>query len=131
MPDPTSVPTASRPVRSTPYPKLSVIVVLSSGTGFLDRFLEALVPQAVRHSAEIVIAHSHDGEISDHKGQFPGVSFVELPDGSGTARLRAGGVAASDGDVVVITETSEGLLPPDWLDRLVRRSSMASRRPNT
>ena len=89
------------------------------------------MPQAARHSAEIVVAHSHGREISDPEGRFPGVSFVELPHGSGTARLRAGGVAASDGDVVAITEISEGVLPPDWLDRLVGRGSMASRHPNT
>ena len=129
--DPTSAPTASRPVRSTPYPKLSVVVVWSSGADSLAPFLEALMPQAARHGAEIVVAHAHRRETADHEGRFPDISFVRFPDGSGTTQLRSGGVAASDGDIVAITETSEGRLPPDWLDRLVRRMSLASRHPIT
>lgn len=127
---PTTLSTASRPIHSVPDPKLSVVVVWTAEVDNLELFLEALLPQAARYGAEIVVAHARGREVVGYAKRFPGIRFVEPPDGSGTAPLRASGFAASDGDVVAITDPLAGPLPPGWLDQLVERRSLASRDSN-
>jgi hypothetical protein len=121
--------TGSRPIRSTAYPEISVVVV-STAADSVAEFLDVLLPQVSRHGATVVVSSTHSREVANCQGRFPEVTFVRMPEGSGSAELRAGGMAASDGDVVVLTETAGGVLPPGWMDQHLQRRGLASQGPN-
>jgi len=128
MSNSTFVPTASRPVRSTHCPKLSVVLVSSSRADPLGEILDALIPQAARYGAEVLVAHNHPLDQGDFVAKHPEVRFVLMPPDSSSAELRAGGMAASDGDVVAFADNLEASVS-SWIYELAERGGLGSHEP--
>ena len=112
------MPTGRRAVRLGNRPSVSVVVASRRERSLLEECLQSLLPQAARVGAEIVVARIDDGSEADLKAAYPDVVIVTMPEESTIPQLRAAGMAASDGDIVALTE-DRWVASDDWLDQLV------------
>ena len=100
-------------------PTVSVVVASTGPEALLERCLAALVPQAARHTAEIVVARLGDAApVPALAAAHPTVRFVTDAAVLGLPQLRALGLAAATGDIIALTE-DRCVVAPDWLDTLV------------
>ena len=93
-----------------------MVVAARGDRALLDPCLAALLPQCAEHGAELVVAHA--GALGDLESAYPAVRFVSAAPGTQLPALRAAGMAATDGDVVVLTE-DHCVAAPDWLGLIV------------
>ena len=89
----------------------------------LEQWLAALAPVCTRRGVELVVARSTSAEeFRDLQKAHPGVLFMPGPDNSTAKQLRGYGLAAADGDIVVLADDAA---PPDaeWIDAVTAPST--------
>jgi hypothetical protein len=109
-------PPGSLGLRLANNPTRSVVLASSAPRERLEEWLAALVPRCTGSGIELVVARSTaKEEFRDLVKSHPRVLFMPGPDGCTPRQLRGYGLAAADGDIVMITEDSR---PPDlaWID---------------
>jgi hypothetical protein len=73
----------------------------------LEACIRAAGPVCSEQRIELVVARATSGEeIKSLQQRFPQVLFMPAPDGSTIQQLRAFGLAAAEGDIVVLTDDS-------------------------
>jgi hypothetical protein len=96
-----STPPAYRPVRLSGEPTLAVVLLSTGQPDRLAALLRSLAPDCARRDVLLVaVCRASTADPHRWENAFPGVCFVwgeGLPD----AELRARGLAAVDGDIVV------------------------------
>jgi hypothetical protein len=110
-----STPPAYRPVRLTGEPTLAVVLLSSGQPARLALALRSLAPDCARRDV-LLAAACRAGTADPHRWEkaFPGVRFV-WGEGLPEAELRARGLAAVDGDIVVfVAEDQAG--EAGWLE---------------
>lgn len=108
-------PPGARGLRLGGMPTVSVIVASHHERPALDACLAVLRPSCREAGIELVVARaSAAAEILDLQEQYPDVLFMPAPDGCTTPMLRGFGLAAAEGDIVVITDDSR-LPGSSWL----------------
>ncbi len=113
-------PSGTRGARLSATPTVSVVVASCRERRLLDECLAALVPQCTALGAELVVARACPvEEFRALQQAWPSALFVPAPDQSGIPYLRGIGMAATDGDIVALTE-DHCVVSPDWLSQLVR-----------
>ncbi|CAN5723412.1 hypothetical protein BH23GEM3_BH23GEM3_09990 [soil metagenome] len=108
---------AARGVRLGSTPTVSVVVASCRERPLLDACLASLLPQCRRHATELIVARAAD-EVRPLEGEYPEVSFTPAPAGATIPHLRAAGMAAATGDIVMLTE-DHCVVAEDWLDRML------------
>lgn len=98
---------------------LSVVVVRFAGGDAIVRTLDALAAQVERAGGEIIVAHrGNDAPSAASVARFPSVRWAAGDASATPARLRALGVAASNGRIVACTE--DHCVPSaDWIERVL------------
>lgn len=100
--------------------QLSVIIAAHDAGPPLEQCLSAVVPQAARSSAEIIVAESSsDGTADLIRNRFPTVRLLRFPGSWTLPRLRAQGIAAASGDIIAILDPFS-IVDQTWLDEVVR-----------
>lgn len=98
---------------ATDAPPLSVVLVCRDPWPVLRVALDALYAQAVAAGAEIIVAvGTADAVPPDAATHYPGVAWVEVPDGS-VFQLRAAAFARTRGALVALTE-DHARVDPGW-----------------
>jgi len=96
-----------------------MVVASTRSNARLAAYLDALMPRCRVLGIEIVVVRACDAaELPGFVRMYPAVRFVEAPEGSSVAALKAAGMAAAAGDVVGLTDDDESIAP-DWLHGLV------------
>lgn len=124
----TGVTTSSRPIRSTPSPSLSAVILHTGGGVTLEHLLEGVVPEALEVGAEVVVVSSREKEATFMLTRFPGIRLVKARDGATIVELRVTGMKAAGGDIVTFAST-EKPPPTDWLPRLASCGNVSPREP--
>ena len=96
----------------TDRPPLSVIIAVREGMHELDQVLEALLPQARRTGAEVLVAGPVGGAAPE------GVRLVRV-EGGNIFRMRMVGIRQARGEVVAIGE-DHAVPRPDWCEAVIR-----------
>jgi hypothetical protein len=110
------LPPGARGIRLALAPSFSVVVASTGARARLEGLLGWLVPACQRRDVELVVARSTDpAELAALASAWPSVLFMPAPDGSTGGQLRAVGLTAADGDIVVLTEDDRALSEP-WLE---------------
>jgi GT2 family glycosyltransferase len=96
-------------------PAVSAVIVATRDRAALDTRIADVAAKAARHEAEIVIVRPAAlGDVEAIAAAFPSARVVACPADS-HAPLRAYGVAASTGAVIVLTD-DDSHAGPEWLD---------------
>jgi hypothetical protein len=94
-----------------------VLLTSSGQAGVLEARLHQLLPVCARLKAQLTVVRAYnDRELADMRAAFPAVYFAAAPAGSTVRELRAIGMAATDGDIVVIGDASD-LTTDELIDR--------------
>lgn len=111
-----NLPPGSRGLRLTDKPTYSLVLASTASRAVLEQWLAALGPVCLQRGVEIVVARSTSAEeFRDLQEAHPGVLFMPGPDNSTPRQLRGYGLAAADGDIVILAE--DGRAPdPEWID---------------
>lgn len=97
-------------------PHLSVVVASTGPRGLLDACLDSLRDQCARCGSELIIACRHVP--ADHVSRAAtGLRFVAAAADASEPAVRAAGLAAGEGEWVVLTE-DHCVADPAWLERL-------------
>ena len=108
-------PPGARGLRLGGVPTVSIVVASRSDLPGLERVLDALRPTCREHGVELVVVRAGPArEIQELGARFPDVLFMPAPDDCTERALRGYGLAAADGDIVVITDDAR-LPDADWL----------------
>lgn len=126
-PESSPAPTERRPVaaghRSVRLGQLPTISVVVASRGSLDRLAAVVATLCTQRDATerqielIVVRAALSDPIDDRDGRYADVRFVTLPGGATLSQLRSAGVAAAEGDVIVLAD-DEQIPPADWLARV-------------
>ena len=101
-------------------PTISVVVASCRERRLLDACLRSLLPQCHEHGSEIIVARAcNEGETSDLRAAYSSVRFAPAPVDSTIPFLRAAGMAAAKGKLVLLTE-DHCVVARDWITQLVR-----------
>ena len=104
-------PPGSLGLRLATEPTWSLVLASSAPRAQLEAWLAALVPRCVSLGIELVVARATSNEeFRDLQQAHPQVLFMPGPDGCTVRQLRGYGLAAADGDIVVLAVDSQ---PPD------------------
>ena len=98
--------------------RADVIVVTWNGRKLLRSCLEHLVQQTEPHEVIVVDNASDDGTAEFVRSRFPGVRLVELPRNVGFGAGVNAGVAAGDGDAIVLLNNDMDA-DPDFLTEIL------------
>ncbi len=100
-------------------PELSIVVASVSGRPYLDACLEALEQQEDRISAEVIVADGVGASVRDLlRTRHPRVRLLAFDEPKSVPELRAAGIEAARGEIVVITE--DHCIPrADWYRAIV------------
>jgi hypothetical protein len=110
-------------VRFAETPTISVQLTSTGQRGRLEERLEQLLPVCERLGAQLVVVRAHtDEELLEMRARFPGVQFTAAPAGTPIPELRALGMTATEGDVVVFGDDAD-LTAEDLLDRFSKSRS--------
>lgn len=91
-------------VRLGSRPKLSVVVASTGEETRLRACMDALVPVCRELEMEIVVVRDASADdVARYQAAYPRVRFVSAPPGTSSPTLRAIGLAAANGDIVVLT----------------------------
>jgi GT2 family glycosyltransferase len=95
-----------------------VVIASVNGAAYLDACLAGLTQQRGNVPSEIIVADCCGGETRDLVAQkYPRVRLLSFAERLSVPRLRALGIAASRGDLVLLTE--DHCIPaPDWFERV-------------
>lgn len=86
-------------------PKISVIIASRDTSQTIEDCLDSLERQKRRNLAEIIVVDcSTDGTVDIIKKLFPDVIIIESKTKTSSAHLKATGILASSGEIIVITE---------------------------
>lgn len=102
------------PSRAADAPHLSIVIASVNGRPYLDACLDALAGQQGEVSAEVIVADCTGAETQDYvRVSHPGVRLLAFDEAKSVPTLRAAGIQAARGEIVVITE--DHCIPaPDW-----------------
>ncbi len=101
-------------------PKLSVIIASVDNTQTIEECLNSLERQKDRNLAEIIVIDcSTDGTADIIKKRFPKVILIENQNKIPSANLKAMGVLASSGEIIVITEPY-CITADDWFSSILK-----------
>ena len=104
-------PPGSLGLRLANEPTWSLVLASSAPRERLEAWLAALAPRCVPRGIEMVVARATTKEeFRDLQKAHPQVLFMPGPDGCTLRQLRGYGLAAADGDIVVLADDSQ---PPD------------------
>jgi len=99
-------------------PRLSIIIPTFNGARRIDECLDALLPQAKQHEADVVVV---DDGSSDHTAEvvrrYENVRLIAQQN-AGPAAARNRGAAESSGDVIVFID-DDCVPAPHWLDAML------------
>ena len=121
-----NLPPGSRGLRLTDKPTYSLVLASTGPRAGLEQWLAALEPICLRRAVEVVVARSTSAEeFRDLQKAHPGVLFMPGPDNCTARQLRGYGLAAADGDIVVLADDAS---PPDpeWIDAVTAPSGPGS-----
>jgi len=90
-------------VEARPALRASIVIAAWNGEASLDRCLASLTAQAA-DAEVIVVANTDDGAMARIRARFPFVQAVPGHAGSTVPVLRAAGIAAANGEVVLLAE---------------------------
>ena len=88
-----------------------VVVVTWHGRDVLASCLEHLVVQGEPHRTIVVDNASHDGSAELVRERFPRATFIELPENRGFGAAVNAGVAAGDGEAIVLVNNDVDVDP--------------------
>ncbi len=94
------------PAAAVDMPALSVVVVSFNGAAVVRNCLTKLTPDAQHAGAEVLVVSNWQDAAGREalEREFPGVRWVDAPDGQIVPRLRRLGMAASRGRIVALLE---------------------------
>jgi hypothetical protein len=114
----------SRRGRPADTPTFSLVVTSRGDAGALRGMLATLLPLCAAHGVQTVVVRA--GPVDDATGleeAHPGVRFLHFP-GAAAGTLRASGMAAADGDVVLLGSDDDPALPERLLHLLRSHGAM-------
>lgn len=101
-------------------PKLSVIIASRDTRQTIKECLDSLERQKRRNLAEIIVVDcSTDGTADIIKKLFPDVILIESNTKTSSAHLKATGILASSGEIIVITE-AYCIAADDWFSFILK-----------
>lgn len=108
-----------RAIRLGSGPNVSFIVISDGDGRSLELCLASLSPRSRPAGVEIVVVRSCSSarESTQLQDTYPTVQFVFAKPRTPVSELRARGMAAAEGDIVVFVDDQKPL-PRDWLARL-------------
>ena len=98
---------------------IDVVIPTYDGWPLLERCLELLRAQTIAHRVVVVDNGSTDGTPTNVRREFPEAVVVELPENIGFPAACNRGVAAGDGDVIVLLN-NDVEVPATFLEALVQ-----------
>jgi len=108
-----------RGLRIGTTPTVSVVVAATGTREGIDACLDALRGRCRDHGIEVVVAVASSGtELLAMQSRYPDVLFMPAPDGCTARQLRGYGMAAAEGDIVVMV-TDRRPPSPQWIDDVV------------
>jgi glycosyltransferase involved in cell wall biosynthesis len=100
-------------------PQLSVVIASLNGRPYLEACLGSLARQKGNVTAEVIVADCVGPTVTDFvKANHPDVHLIAFNERKSVPELRAAGILASHGDIVVMTE-DHCLAADDWYEALV------------
>jgi len=110
-----------RAIRVADAPTLSVVMVSEAGRSQLRACLESLLPACNKAEAQLVVIRAAEAEdIWELRRAFPAVRFATAPAGSDHQDMKAIGIKAADGDIVLFqpeTPLDGPWIPPRAFER--------------
>jgi GT2 family glycosyltransferase len=102
----------------TTGPHVSVVVASNRSRALLDDCLGALLDQCERADAELIVARDDSEEgLEALRSDYPKVRVVPVRVGASIPELRAAGMMAATGDIVMLTE-DHCVAGPRWVEEL-------------
>lgn len=103
-----------------PVPDLSIVIASINGCSYLQSCLAGLAAQQGSVRAEVIVADCVGPAVRDYvTSHHPEVHLISFDEPKSVPELRAAGILASKGNIVVITE--DHCIPaPDWYESIVR-----------
>jgi hypothetical protein len=113
------MPAAVNGARAVRAPTVSVVVASSRDRAFLHTCLDSLDEEGGAAAVELVVARSMDTmESNAFATSHPRVRFVPCPAGASLSSLRAAGMRAASGDIVILVE-DDGTSTRDRVNQLM------------
>lgn len=100
-------------------PAVSVVIASAGAPQDLDRCLEALVPQVLPGAAEIIVADGRGSATPALRARYPGVVFIDGPEGASMPVLWGEGLQQARGAVLAVTDAST-VAADGWLAAIAR-----------
>jgi hypothetical protein len=118
-------PKHSPPGHPADTPTFSVVVTSRGSAEALRGMLAALLPLCAAHGVQAVAVRAGPADDAPAlEDVYPGVLVLLLPGGTAAGELRAAGMAAADGDVVLLGADDDPALPERLLHLLRSHGAM-------
>lgn len=105
--EPRSVPPGERGLRLAGEPTWTIVIASLEPRDVLEAVLAEVVPACREQKVELVVVRATSAEeFRALRAEHGYPLWMPAPDGAPVAQLRAFGMAAADGDIVVLTEDS-------------------------